>query len=90
MRRSSFWLNFFMVIIGIVTGTLIANLTSSVSYLSWLSYSVGFGTTSPLAMDLTIIDFSLSLTLNISVAVIIFVIIFLVLGNLIVRKKWKT
>ena len=86
MRRSAFWFNFFMVIVGIVVGTLVATLTNNLPYLSWLGFSVAFGTTSPLALNLSIINFTFSCNVSISIAVIIFIIIALVVGNL-CRKK---
>lgn len=71
---------------GVVIGTLIAQMTSGVPGLSWLSYSLSFGTSSPLAVDLKVISFTLGAQINISIAVIICVTIAILLERLIVKK----
>lgn len=71
---------------GIVIGTLIAQMTAGVPGLSWLAYSMSFGTSAPLAVDLRVISFTLGAQVNISIAVIICVAIAILLGRLIVRK----
>lgn len=85
MRRR-FWLNFILVLVGIVIGTLVAQLTANIPGLSWLAYSVSFGTSSPLAVDLRVVSFTLGATVNISISVIIFVALSVILGKLIARK----
>ena len=73
----------FPVLCGIVLGMLVASLTKDVSYLSWLSFGLNIGMTSPLVIDLSIIGITLGLTININVAVIIFIVL-----SLAVSKHW--
>ena len=85
MKRSLYC--FFLICAGIVIGTLVAALTQDISMLSWLSYGLDFGLTSPFVLDLAVmkLTFGLSLTLNISV--VIFVILSLVIGLSVYRRK---
>jgi len=71
MKRTLWFL--FLICAGIVTGSLVADLTVGVSWLSWLSYALPFGLTSPFVLDLGVVAFTFGLALNLSVAVIIFV-----------------
>jgi len=85
MKRSLYCL--FLVCAGIVIGTLVAALTKDVAALSWLSYGLDFGLTSPFVLDLAVmkLTFGLSLTLNISV--VIFVILSLAIGLSVWRRR---
>ena len=73
----------FPVLCGIVLGMLVATITKDVSYLSWLSFGLNVGMTSPLVIDLSIIGLTFGLTININVAVIIFIVL-----SLTVSKYW--
>ena len=85
MRRHS-WLNLFLVCIGIVVGTMVAELTSGVPGLSWLSYGLNFGTSSPLVLDMNVFHLTLGISLKITISSIIFVILSVILGRLIAKK----
>ncbi len=84
--KKKFWLNFVLVLVGIVIGTFVAQLTAGVPGLAWLGYSISFGTPTNLVVDLHIINFTLGAGINISISVVIFVALSILLGKLIVRK----
>ena len=85
MRRH-FWLNFFLICVGIVVGSMVADLTAGISGLSWLSYGLDFGLTSPFVLDMSVFHLTLGISVKITISSVIFVAISLVLGRLIVRK----
>ena len=60
---------------GLVLGGLIGELTKSVSWLSWLSYGQSFGLSSPVTLDLGVVQLTLGLMFKINVAGIIGIII---------------
>ena len=71
------WLLLLFIMIGIVIGGLISEVTAGVSGLSWLSYGNTFGINSngnPLVLDLGILVITFALQIKISVASIIGVI----------------
>ena len=71
------WLLLLFIMIGIVTGGLISEVTAGVSGLSWLSYGNTFGINSngnPLVLDLGILVITFALQIKITVASIIGVI----------------
>lgn len=71
------WLLLLFIMIGIVIGGLISEVTSGVSGLSWLSYGNTFGINSngnPLVLDLGILVITFALQIKITVASIIGVI----------------
>lgn len=80
------WLNLFLVCVGVVVGTLAANLCEGIPFLSFLSYGMNFGMPAPATFDLHVISVTLGLTLNLNISVIIFIVLSLLLGNLIAKK----
>ena len=71
------WLLLLSIMIGIVIGGLISEVTAGVSGLSWLSYGNTFGINSngnPLVLDLGILVITFALQIKITVASIIGVI----------------
>ena len=71
------WLLLLFIMIGIVIGGLISEVTAGVSGLSWLSYGNTFGINSngnPLVLDLGILVIKFALQIKITVASIIGVI----------------
>lgn len=71
------WLLLLFIMIGIVIGGLISEVTAEVSGLSWLSYGNTFGINSnsnPLVLDLGILVITFALQIKITVASIIGVI----------------
>ena len=78
--------SFFLVLVGIVVGSLLANVTASVPALGWLAYALSFGLESPVVLDLSVIRLTFGLSVNLSVAVILCIIISLVVGNFFYKK----
>ena len=85
MRTRSVF-SFFLLLVGIVVGSLLANVTASVPALGWLSYALSFGLESPVVLDLSVVRLTFGLSVNLSVAVILCVAISLVVGNFIYKK----
>ena len=79
-------ISFFCVLVGIVVGSLLANVTASVPALGWLSYALSFGLETPIVLDLSVIRLTFGLSVNLSVAVILCVAVSLVVGNFFYRK----
>jgi len=86
MKRRNFWLNLFLILVGIVIGTMIAHFTKGISFLSWLAFGESFGTTAPVTLDLGVMTFTVGISLEISVAVVLSVALTLIVGKFIVRK----
>jgi hypothetical protein len=86
MKNGKFWLNLFLILVGVVVGSLFSSLTKDVSWLSWLSYGLQFGMTSPLALNLGILSLTFSASIDLNVSVIIFVVLALLLGRLLGEK----
>lgn len=86
MKKRNFWLNLFLILIGIVMGTMIAHFTKDISFLSWLAFGESFGTSAPVTLDLGVMTFTIGVSLEISVAVVLAVALSLLVGKFIVRK----
>lgn len=86
MGRAKFWLNAFLVCVGVVIGAMVADMTKDVSFLSWLSYWLSFGTETPFVLNLNIIKLTFGISLNLTVSSVLFIALSLILGKLIVRK----
>ena len=76
----------FPVLCGIVIGMMVASLCEGVSALSWLSYGLSFGMTSPLNLDLKLINLTLGLSVNLNVATILCIVISLLTAKYINRR----
>lgn len=84
--KKRFWLNFFLICIGIVIGSMVAELTTGISGLSWLSYGLDFGTSSPLVLDMNVFHLTIGIGVKITISSVIFVTLSFILGRLIARK----
>ena len=84
--KQGFWLNFFLICVGIVTGSMVAETTSGIPALSWLSYGLDFGMKSPLVLDLNVLELTLGLSGRITIATILFTLLSLLLGQRIIRN----
>lgn len=80
-----FWKNLLLICAGIVVGSLVSSVTAGVKFLSWLSYGLSFGTSSPVTLNLGVLSLTLGVNINITVAVIIFVAVIYALGRKILR-----
>ncbi|MBE6598302.1 MAG: DUF4321 domain-containing protein [Ruminococcaceae bacterium] len=86
MRKNGFWLNAFLVCVGVVIGSMAAELTSGVPFLSWLSYGLSFGTEAPFVLDLNVVRLTFGINLHLTVSSVIFIALSLFLGRLIAKK----
>ena len=78
-KNKNGWLLWLFILIGIVLGGLIAELTAGVHALSWLSYGQSFGLDSPLVLDLGVLVLTFALQIKITIASIIGVILAIVI-----------
>ncbi len=86
MKTRSFWLNFFLILAGIVLGTTVAHFAKDVPFLSWLAFGESFGTAAPVTVDLGVMTLTVGISIYISVAVILFVALSLLMGKFIIRR----
>ncbi|MBR4962144.1 MAG: DUF4321 domain-containing protein [Clostridia bacterium] len=84
MRRN-FWLYLLFVLVGIVTGSMVMEISAGVPWLSWLSYGLEFGTPSPFVLDLQVLGLTLGITVNITISHVIFAVLAILLGRLILQ-----
>lgn len=80
------WMLLLFILIGVVIGGLISELTSGISALSWLSYGGTFGINSsgnPLVLDLGILIVTFALQIKITIASIIGVILAIIIYKVI-------
>ena len=85
MAKRKFWFNLFLVLIGVVVGTFVGSLCKDISYLSWLNYGTSFGMSSPLMLDLGVMDLTFGVSINLTLSVIVFIILSLVVGRAITK-----
>ncbi len=83
--RTNFWKNLLLVCAGVVVGSLVASVTRGISYLSWLSYGLTFGTQQPFTLDMGVLRLTFGLNVDITLATIIFVTLVYVIGRKILR-----
>lgn len=63
------------ILCGLVIGGLIGELTSGISWLSWLNYGQQFGLSTPITLDLGVVQLTLGLLFRINVSSIVGIII---------------
>ena len=71
LRDKNIWILLVFILSGIVIGGLLGKVAANVDGLSWLSYGQSFGLTSPLVLDLNIINITFGFMLKINIASII-------------------
>ena len=71
----NYWTLLLLVLAGIVLGGFIGELTSNVSFLSWLGYGQSFGLSDPLVLNLGILVLTFGLKIKITIAGIIGILI---------------
>lgn len=84
--KSKVWLNFFLVLVGIVLGSMVAHVTAGVSFLSWLAFGLNFGTSAPITLELGVVSCTFGINFSLTVATILCIAISLIVGKFIVRK----
>ena len=85
MKRTLYIL--FLVCAGVVVGSLVAFLTRNVGFLSFLSYGMDFGLTTPFVLDLSVLKLTFGLSLNLNISVLIFVTLTVLIGLSVYRKR---
>ena len=85
--KGRFWLNLFLVIVGVVIGSMVAEMTVGISWLKWLSYGLEFGTETPLVLNLNLLQLTFGISIKITVSMILFIVLSLLLGRVITREK---
>lgn len=75
MREGKVWLFWILLFSGIIIGGLLGELATKVSYLSWMGYGQNFGLTSPIQLDIGIIQLSFGILFKLNIASIIGVLI---------------
>ena len=78
----NYWALLLLVLAGIVLGGFIGELTSNVSFLSWLNYGQSFGLSDPLVLNLGILVLTFGLKIKITIAGIIGILIAILIYRL--------
>lgn len=74
-REKNIWILLVFILSGLVVGGLLGDLAGKVDFLWWLSYGESFGLSSPIELDLSIVQISFGLMFKINIASIIGLII---------------
>ena len=78
----NYWTLLLLVLAGIVLCGFIGELTSNVSFLSWLGYGQSFGLSDPLVLNLGILVLTFGLKIKITIAGIIGILIAILIYRL--------
>ena len=70
-REKNIWILLIFILSGLVIGGLLGELASRVDFLWWLSYGESFGLSSPVELDLNILNITFALMFKINIASII-------------------
>lgn len=70
-REKNIWILLVFILSGLVVGGLLGDLAGKVDFLWWLSYGQNFGLSSPIELDLSIVQISFGLMFKINIASII-------------------
>lgn len=70
-REKNIWILLVFILSGLVIGGLLGDLAGKVDFLWWLSYGESFGLSSPIELDLSIVQISFALMLKINISSII-------------------
>ncbi len=70
-KGKSGWILIVLLLAGLVIGGLLGQLATKVDFLWWMGYSQTFGLTTPLYLNLSVIQLTFGVTFEISVASII-------------------
>lgn len=85
MKGKPIFTGIFLILIALVLGGLIANLTQGVPWLAWLTYgkSIGISPQTPMVIDLSIIRLTFGAEFSINVVQIV-----LLISAFFVYRKW--
>lgn len=78
-KDKNIWILLLFILSGLVIGGLLGELAGQVDFLWWLSYGQSFGLTSPLELNLSIMQITFALMFKINIASIIGLIIAILL-----------
>lgn len=67
-KGRSRWILIILLLAGLVIGGLLGQLASKVDFLWWLGYSQTFGITTPLQLNLSVIQLTFAVAFEISIA----------------------
>ncbi len=74
-REKNIWILLIFILSGLVIGGLLGDLAGKVDFLWWLGYGQSFGLSTPIELDLSIVQISFGLFFKINIASIIGMII---------------
>ena len=72
-KDKNIWILIVFILSGLVIGGLLGELASNVDWLSWLSYSQEFGLRSPIELDLSVVQITISVSSIIGMVLAIFI-----------------
>ena len=78
-REKNFWILVLFILSGLVIGGLLGELAGQFDFLWWLAYGQSFGLSTPLELNLNIVQFTFACTFKINIASIIGLIIAIVI-----------
>lgn len=70
-REKNIWILLVFILSGLVIGGLLGELATKVDFLWWLGYGQSFGLSSPIQLDLSIVQISFGLMVKINISSII-------------------
>ena len=79
IRDKSVWILILFILSGLVIGGILGELASKVDFLWWLGYGQDFGLTSPIELNLSIVQISFALLFKINIASIIGMIVAIII-----------
>lgn len=71
LKEKNGWLLFLFILVGLVLGGLIGELTAGVSWLKWLSYGQKFGLSEPIQFDLGVLEITFGIVFNMNISSIL-------------------
>ena len=75
----NFWILVLFILSGLVIGGLLGELAGNIDFLWWLGYGESFGLSSPIVLNLNVLQITFGLTFKINIASILGVIIAIVI-----------
>ena len=78
-KEKNIWILLLFILSGIVIGGLLGELAGNVDFLWWLSYGQNFGLSTPIQLDLSVVQLSFGLLFKINIASIVGMIIAIVI-----------
>jgi hypothetical protein len=78
-KEKNVWILLLFILSGIVIGGLLGELAGNVDFLWWLSYGQNFGLSTPIQLDLSVVQLSFGLMFKINIASIVGMVIAIVI-----------